>query len=121
MKKSVLLFALILIISIPTTAQAAVPDELSPFVLKILPSLTFDDETANCTVTIIGDNMSDSISVTLKLWQGNACLATWNSSGNGYMQLSQSKNVTEGVQYKLTVDVTINGITRPTVSIYGYC
>lgn len=121
MKKTALLLALIMILSIPTTAHAAVPDEISPFALKIFPSLNFDGETAKCTVTIIGDNMSDTISVTLKLWQGNTCLATWNSSGKGYMQFSQSRNVTEGLQYKMTVDVTINGITRPTVSIYGYC
>lgn len=121
MKKSVLLLALILILSIPTTAHAAVPDELSPFVLKILPSLTFDGETAKCTVTIIGDNMSDTISVTLKLWQGSTCLATWSSSGTGYMQFSKTKNVTEGMQYKMTVDVTINGIAKPTYSIWGKC
>lgn len=121
MKKSVLLFALILIISIPATVYAAVPDELSPFVLKILPSLTFDDETANCTVTIIGDNMSDTISVTLKLWQGSTCLATWSSAGKGYMQFSKTKTVTEGMQYKMTVDVTINGIAKPTYSIWGKC
>lgn len=121
MKKTVLLLALILIISIPTTANAAVPDELSPFVLKILPSLTFDDETANCTVTIIGDNMSDTISVTLELWQGSTCLATWSSSGNGYMQFSRTRTVTAGVQYKMTVDVTINGVAKPTYSIWGKC
>lgn len=121
MKKSVLLLAFILIISIPTTALAAVPDELSPFVLKILPSLTFDDETANCTVTIIGDNMSDTISATLKLWQGSTCLATWSSSGNGYMQFSRTRTVTAGVQYKMTVDVTINGVAKPTYSIWGKC
>lgn len=121
MKKTAFLLALIMILSIPTTAHAAVPDEISPFVLKILPSLNFDGETATCTVTIIGDNMSDTISVTLKLWQGNNCLATWNSSGKGYMQFTKTRNVTEGMQYKMTVDVTINGIAKPTYSIWGKC
>ena len=121
MRKTAFFLALILILSVPTTAYAAVPDEISPFALKIMPSLSFDSETANCTVTVIGDNMSDSISITMKLWQGNSCIATWSTSGTGYMQFSRSIDVTEGLQYKLTADVSINDNAKPTVSVQGTC
>lgn len=121
MRKTAFFLALILILSVPTTAYAAVPEEISPFALKIMPSLSFDSETANCTVTVIGDNMSDSISITMKLWQGNSCIATWRASGTGYMQFSRSIDVTEGLQYKLTADVSINDNAKPTVSVQGTC
>lgn len=121
MRKMALFLALILILSVPTTAYAAVPEEISPFALKIMPNLHFEDEVAHCTTTVIGDNMSDSISVTMKLWKGNVCYATWTTSGNGYLQFTRTKPVTAGTQYKLTVDVTINGIKKPTVSVSGTC
>lgn len=121
MKKTAFVLAIFLILSIPTTAYAAVPDEISPFVLRIYPQISFDEDTATCTATVISDKMTDSISVTLKLWQGSSCIATWSTSGTGYMQFSRSKKVTEGLQYKLSVDVTINGVAKPTVSTYGIC
>ena len=121
MRKATFFLALILILSVSTTAYAATPDEASPFVLKILPSINFDGETAKCTATVVGDNMSDTISITMKLWQGNSCIAIWTASGSGYLQLSRTKVVTEGLQYKLTVDVKLNGVTKPTVSVDGTC
>lgn len=121
MRKAAFFLALIMILSVPTTAYAAVPEEVSPFALKIMPSLSFDGETANCTVTVIGDNMSDSISITMKLWQSNSCIATWNGSGTGYMQFSRNCNVTSGLEYKLTAAVTVNGIAKPSVAVYGNC
>lgn len=119
MKKTALFLALILILSVPTTAYAAVPDEISPFALRIYPQISFDGNTATCTATVISDKMTDSISLTLKLWQGSSCIATWSTSGSGYMQFSRSIDVTAGLRYKLTADVTINGTAKPTVSIYG--
>lgn len=121
MRKTAFFLALILILSVPTTAYAAIPEEISPFALKIMPSLSFDGETANCTVTVIGDNMSDSISITMKLWRDNICCATWTASGSGYLQVSRTTNVTTGSEYKLTADITINGIVKPTISTYGSC
>jgi hypothetical protein len=121
MRKMALFLALILILSVPTTVYAAVPEEISPFALKIMPSLSFEENTAHCTATVIGDNMNDSISITMKLWRGNVCYATWSTSGNGYLQFTRSKPVTAGLEYRLTVDVTINGLTKPTVSVNGTC
>lgn len=121
MRKMALIMSLILLVSFVTPAYASANEEISPFVLNIFPSISFDGTTAKCSAIIIGDNMSDSISATLKLWQGNSCIATWYASGNGYMQVSKSKSVTRGITYKLTVDVTINGTLKPTVSVLGTC
>lgn len=119
MKKTAFVLAIVLLLSIPTTAYAAVPDEISPFVLRIYPQISFDGDTAICTVTVIGDKTTDSISITMKLWQDNSCIATWSTSGTGYMQFSKTIDVAEGLQYKLTADVSINGIAKPAVSVYG--
>ncbi len=121
MRKMALFLALILILSVPTTVYAAVPEEISPFALKIMPSLNFEGNTAHCTATVIGDNMNDSISVTMKLWKGNVCCATWTASGSGYLQINRTKNITAGLEYRLTVDIKINGSAKPTVSVTGKC
>lgn len=121
MKKTAFVLALALILSVTTTAYAAVPEEITPFVLSVYPQITFDGETANCTVTVIGDNMNDSISITMRLWSGNVCCATWTAAGSGYLQVNRTKTVTAGLEYRLTVDVTINGITKPTASVSGTC
>ena len=120
MKKLALFLALFLTLSAPTTANAAVPEDISPFVLSIYPQISFDGDTATCTATVIGDKTTDRISITMKLWHSSTCIATWSTSGTGYMHFTQSHNVTEGLQYKLTVDVTINGIAKPTVAVLGY-
>lgn len=46
MKKTAFVLAIVLLLSIPTTAYAAVPDEISPFVLRIYPQISFDGNTA---------------------------------------------------------------------------
>ena len=121
MKKTICLLALILVMVIPFEVNAAVADENNPYALHVRPSLSFDGTTANCSVTVIGENMSDNISIIMKLWEGTTCIATWSTSGKGYVQFSRSKNVTADVQYTLTADVTINGITKPTFSDHGTC
>jgi len=62
-----------------------------------------------------------SISVTLKLWKGSSCVASWKSSGEGYVNFSVKEIVTLGLEYKLTADVIINGVPKPTVSVSGIC
>lgn len=121
MKKTVFLLILILVMVIPIKANATATGENTPYALHVRPSLSFDGTTANCSVTVIGENMNDSISIIMKLWQGNSCIATWSTSGKGYVQFSRSKNVTEDLQYTLTADVTINGIANPTFSDHGIC
>lgn len=121
MKSISLLLAVVIVLTIPITATAASPDDLVPYALYVRPALSFDGTTAKCSATVVFENTSDTGSIILRLWQGNSCIATWSKSGTGYLHISRSKAVTSGLQYKLTADVTINGISRPTVSIAGKC
>lgn len=116
MKKTALILAMIVLLAFPVTAYAA-----SPRSVGIWPGISFDGTTANCTVSVTANSTSEEISITAKLWQGNTCVATWSDSGDGYLFFSASQTVTKGKEYKLTVDVTIDGVTKPTVSISGTC
>ena len=115
MKKIALLMALLLFI-LPVTANAA-----TPRLASIRPGIDFDGTIANCTVSITGDSMTDDIEVVIKLWQEDSCIATWNTSGTGYVFFSKSKTVTKGKEYTLTVDATINGVTQATISYTDKC
>lgn len=116
MRKGAFLLAVLIVLSIPMTAFAASPRSLS-----IMPALTFDGTTANCSVTIVGDRITDDLSATIKLWRGTTCLATWTTSGEGYIFWDDTATVTRYRTYKLTVDVTINGVTKPQVYAEGTC
>lgn len=116
MRKASILLALLLLVAIFTTAQAS-PARISP----AYPSLSFSGTTANCSVYIKADNLNDSISATIQLWQGSSCLATWYASGVGSLTHSASKAVTSGLQYTLTVDATVNGSSIPRVSTNKTC
>lgn len=116
MRKASILLALLLLVAIFTTAQAS-PARISP----AYPSLSFSGTTANCSVYIKADNLNDSISATIQLWQGSSCMATWYASGVGSLTHSASKAVTSGLQYTLTVDATINGSSIPRVSTTKTC
>lgn len=113
MRKIALLLALLLC-ALPVTANAA-----APRIVGIVPSISFVGNTANCSVSITADSINDDITAVVKLWDGNSCIATWNASGAGFLNINRSKVVTKGVEYVLTVDVTINGVKRPTVSTCG--
>lgn len=111
MRKIALLIALLLLV-FPVTANAA-----TPRLVSIKPGIDFNGTTANCTVFVSGNTMNDDIEVVVKLWQGSICIATWKTSGIGYVNLSRSKTVSKGIEYTLTADVTINGSKQPTASI----
>lgn len=116
MKKCALIMAIIIVLSIPITANAA-----SPRMLSIMPAITFDGTTANCSVTIVGDQLTDDLTATIKLWRGTTCLETWTASGEGYIFWDDTATVTKNKTYKLTVDVTVNGVTKPQVYAEGTC
>lgn len=115
MRKFALLLALLLLV-LPVTANAA-----TPRLINIKPEIGFDGTTANCTVSVTGNSMTDEIEVVVKLWQGTSCIATWKTSGTGYVAFSQTKTVTKGKEYTLTADVSINGVAQATSSFTSKC
>lgn len=116
MRRRVLAMLLLILLCIPMAAQA-----VSTRTIRVVPSITFNENTAICSVTVFADNSDDDISITVKLWQGNACLKTWSKTGSGYLYFSESKTVTEGKTYKMTADVSINGKRLSRVSDSGTC
>lgn len=115
MRKIAFMMALLLFI-LPITANAA-----TPRLVGIRPGIDFEGNTADCTVSITGNSMKDDIDAIIKLWCGDSCIATWTTSGTGYVFFSKSKTVTKGREYTLTVDATINGVTQATISYTGKC
>ena len=116
MWKRVLALSLVLAVMMGIAAQAA--PARAP---RLYPSLTFSGPTATCIASVRGDNATDSISMTVKLWKGASCLKTWTSSGTGSVSLSKTATVTSGKTYKLTVNATINGVAQPQQSITRTC
>ena len=115
MKKVALLLAFLLCV-FPITANAA-----TPRIVGIVPSISFSGNIANCSVSITADSFNDDIDAIVKLWNGSSCIATWTTTGNGFVNFSETKNISKGKTYKLTVDVTINDVAKPTVSVTGTC
>lgn len=87
----------------------------------IVPSITFNGTLAKCNVSVTADNMSDSIQISVKLLQGSTCIATWNDSGNGFLNFSSSKSVTKGKEYTLSVEAIIGGVKQPIKNVSGVC
>lgn len=116
MKRAALIVTILIVLIFPTPAQAS-----TARASQVLPSLSFNGKTAECSVTILGEYAKDEIVVIVKLWKGSSCIETWNDSGTGHMEFSATKTVSSSGQYKLTADVTINGTALPTASAAAYC
>ena len=114
MKKPALLVALVLLLSVPATAN-------SSRISSVMPSLSFSGTTANCECWIIEDSQYSYIVVTMKLMSGNTCLKTWSKAGAGSVTMSETTTVTKGQTYTLTVDVMVNGTSRPQYSVTKTC
>ena len=113
---AVLLIGLLIFTSLPISAMAN-----SSRVLAIVPGLSFVGTRARCSLSVTGNNLTDEIEAVIKLWNGSTCLYTWNASGTGYLGFSDTLGVVRNREYKLTVDVVINGVAKPRVSISKKC
>ena len=111
----------LLFAAVSVNVYAKAPETANIESTSIQPSLSFSGTTANCSVVARADHVSDSISVTLKLWRGTTLLKTWSNSGNLIVTISDTYTVTSGYIYKLTADVTVNSTVYPTVSVSKYC
>ena len=115
MRKTALLLVIILVISIPLSVSAA------PRAMEIEPVLRFSGTTANCEVIVVGNNMSESIEVTMELMRGTYCVDRCTSSGYGYIHMEKTATVTSGRTYQLVVYVTFRGEALSPVSVTGTC
>lgn len=115
MKKIVCLMLVLLLIQ-PATVNAATSRSVITN-----SKISFSGTTANCKVVVTGNSMKDEIEMVIKLWEGSTCIATWESSGIGYVEFSKNKSVIKGKEYTLTADVTINGTYYSTPSYTDKC
>lgn len=109
------LLVVLIIATIPITAYAATPRALS-----IQPVLQFKGMTATCAVTIAAEP-TDTINAVITLWKGSRKIATWDESNIYYIFFKDTSTVSSKGEYKLTVDVKINGISKPQISITSTC
>lgn len=112
MKKLAFLMALILIVSIPVSANAA-----TVRMVDIYPSITFQDDVAYCSIAFYGDSQSDQITARIKLYEDGVFKAAWPVSGYGSFTFSRQAYATRGCTYTLVVEATINGVERSPYSI----
>lgn len=112
----ILLIAMMIIASMPVYAFAN-----TSRILVIVPSLSFEGTTANCSLTVTGNNSTDRIEAVIKLWYGDTCLETWSKSGTGYLFFNDTHSVVWNREYTLTADVEINDVPKPTASISKKC
>lgn len=83
------------------------------------PILSFDGTTANCYVNITA--LGKSITATMELWQGSTRVAQWSASGTSRLIVSETKTVTKGKMYTLTVSGTIGGEAFVGTSVTSVC
>lgn len=114
-RKNIIPLLLFVVMALTVSAHAA------SRTLAIKPSISFDGTTAECSISVVADKMSDSIKATLVLWDGTKRVDSWTISGTGYLLFSDSTQVIKGRTYKLTADVMICGISKPSVSVEATC
>lgn len=114
MRKRIIAVALVLVFALSMTAYA-----LEPRGTPYLPSLTFDGTTALCSIKIIRANAD--IDVTLTLYRGLSIIDSWSESGTNSVIISGQCEVKEGLEYRLEVTGTIDGVPFTGTPVYGTC
>ena len=113
MKKrvAILVFVLAIILAVPSYAA----ETRGP---TIRSALSFDDTKAICSVVVIGDLGTESISATITLKRGTTSLATWHVDDIGELVfINDDITAPKGGTYTLTANVTINNRVYAPVSI----
>lgn len=113
MKKRVAILVLVLAMILAIPANAA---EARAAVIQ--PGLSFTGTKANCSLVVVGDLGTESISATITLEQGTTTLATWYVDDIGELVFSNSTvTAPKGGTYTLTANVTINNRVYAPTSI----
>lgn len=112
MKKIALLTAMVIILAIPLTAEAAEPRLITPSL-----NLTYNQSIVTCTANIVGESTSDYLQATIQLWRGNVCVDTWEKTGVGAIFFSEDVAVVQGRRHTLIVDYWVNGVAQNRVSV----
>lgn len=110
------LLVLLLVASMTLVVSAA-----TPRIPKVDISLCFEGTTAQCSLGVYEDHLTDSISATIKLYRGNTCIRTWVRSASGFLNFYEEVPAVKNAEYTLEAVITINGVTEPTFTITNTC
>ncbi|WP_312943121.1 hypothetical protein [Oscillibacter sp.] len=116
MKRRTFSFAALLLLVLSISVQA-----VQLRAVGSRPTLSFSETTASCYVNCKGASTSDKVSATLTLYQGNTYVDSWSSSGTGSVFVSGQCAVKGGKSYTLTLSYSVNGTTKPSVSVSNTC
>lgn len=115
-KRFIIPLVLLMVFSLGITAYA-----FEPRAALANPSLTFDGETAVCSVTCIGNKSTDKIEATLTLYRGNTYVDSWSESGLSRVHVQGECEVDSGVQYRLVLTWYLNDVKQTTITKTGTC
>lgn len=116
MKKiAMILSALLLVVCVPVTSFA---EDVSPYFLTS-GYLSMDGNTAICTAYLQAETTNTY--VTMKLWHKNSCIKTWTEQGKKTIAMNERVSVKKGELYKLTIDMTIDGVQQPRIEQSKRC
>ena len=114
MKKRFVPLVLVFILILSFSANAA-----EPRINEIIPQLSFDGTTANCSVAITSPGKD--IEATITLWYGNRVMGSWSGDGSSALSVSGSTTVIPGKEYVLRVTGTIDGVAFDPVRLSRTC
>ena len=108
MKKIAFVLAVILVFSIPLSVQAAQPRAIS-----IVPEITLEGTSLTCYVSAAADHISEHLEATIRIYRENTLIYTWYASGYGYIDFTRTRGAPSGYTYRMTVDLTVDGVAIP--------
>lgn len=115
MKKRCILLAIAFVMLFSVSAYAMAPRGFGDFA-----NLSFNGRTAICQVNIACDS-DETIDATISLCRGNVCIADWEESARGLLQVRKTHTVSQSGNYTLIVDFTINGLEQVPLSDSASC
>ena len=113
MKKRVISLALLAVMVLSLTAQAAT------LTLRGTPKLSISGTTATCSVTVRSDS-DDELKITLALWCGESIVNSWTETGVGEVTISETCKVVTGNRYDLVMMPVVNGEALEPVTVTAY-
>jgi spore coat protein U-like protein len=116
MRRRICALIILVVLALSISVQA-----VAPRIVSARPGLSFNGTTAFCSVICRGDSDNDTIDVTLTLYQGSTYVDSWSDSGKGRVALSGTCEAVSGKNYKLVVDYSVNGESKPSVYTTRQC
>ena len=115
MRRRICALIILVVLALSISVQAIEPRTSAQL------SLSFDGTTALCSVICRGSSSDDAIDATLTLYQGSTYVDSWSGSGKEQVTLSGTCEAVSGKSYKLVVDYSVNGVSKPSVSTTRTC